>query len=140
MAVEVWMVVPNTDEGYQVSSLGRVRSMARYRRGKGGHPTYVRERILRPSLAGAGYQRVVLTLRRRAYVHRLVAIAFVPNPEAKPEVNHKDGIKRNNIAANLEWVSHTENGRHASKMGLLATGERHGRCASRRARRVGICR
>jgi len=52
-------------------------------------------------------------------VHRLVALAFVPNPDALPEVNHKDGDKANNAAENLEWATHLDNLLHASRTGLL---------------------
>lgn len=56
----------------------------------------------------------------RRYVHRLVADAFVPNPNNKPEVNHIDSNPNNNTAQNLEWVTHTENMRHAYKCGNAA--------------------
>ncbi len=87
---------------YEVSNLGRVMS---YRVSKLG-------RIRRRSVGSDGYCRVVLTgcgPHSTQYLHRLVALAHVPNPHNLPDVNHIDHNKANNAAVNLEWVTHAEN-------------------------------
>ena len=127
MAVEVWMPIKGREREYEISSLGRVRSLARFRAGKNGSLIRVNERILKQSFMGSGYPSVSLGSHRTAFVHRLVAFAFVENHCDFDEVNHKDGDNRNNSAENLEWVSRTGNMQPASRMGLLATGSRHGR-------------
>lgn len=128
MALEVWLPVAGYEGHYEVSSFGRVRSIARTRKGKGGSPVAVRERILSThGLMGSGYPAVSLSAKRSVYVHRLVAAAFIPNPDMRKAINHIDGDKKNPAADNLEWTTHRDNARHASRLGLLATGERHGR-------------
>jgi hypothetical protein len=72
------------------------------------------ERILNPGANGVGYLRVHLPGSRDQLVHRLVAIAFIDNPDAKKFVDHKDGNCTNNHVDNLRWASHSENARNSS--------------------------
>lgn len=85
---------------------------------------------MRPILKGRGYHQIDLYKNRivkQIGIHRLVAQAFIPNPNNKPQVNHKDGIKINNHVSNLEWVSASENIQHAILNNLRDTpkGENH---------------
>lgn len=80
-------------------------------------------RKVKPQPNGKGYLRVSIAGKLQ-FVHRLVAEQYVPNPENKPQVNHKDGNKLNNSAENLEWVTNMENRKHAVKNLLHLTGER----------------
>jgi hypothetical protein len=108
MQEEVWKDVPGYEGMYQASSFGRVRSP--YQRGKGIY-------TLKPVMSSSGYFTVNIK-GKMPTVHRLVAKAFIPNPEVKRCVNHKDGIKTNNNLDNLEWVTHKENLHHAIGLGL----------------------
>ena len=77
-----------------------------------------------PSQNYKGYLIVNLCSNGKSHlrrVHRLVAVTFIPNPDNKPDVNHKDGNKQNNRVDNLEWVTNSENHWHASREGLLHT-------------------
>lgn len=88
------------------------------RKGKGGH----NGKFLKTWLIGHGYEMVMLYRKtqkpQKFLVHRLVAVAFIPNPENAPEVNHRDGNARNNIPENLEWCTSKQNKAHAWKKGL----------------------
>lgn len=106
---------------YEVSSLGRVRRATDGRRTHAG-------RLMRPVVAGPGYLMVGPTVNGRNvqfYVHDLVSEAFLGERPPGATVNHIDGVKTNNRASNLEYVTHAENMAHASRMGLMARGESH---------------
>lgn len=97
---EIWKAVDGYEGLYEVSNTGKVRSLYRYKR------------TLKPIISNSGYERVDLfknKTRKQFSVHRLVACAFVNNPDNKPFVNHKDENKTNNHSNNLEWVTPEEN-------------------------------
>jgi len=109
---ENWKDIKDFEGYYQVSNLGRVKSLRR-KRITGG---YLKERILKFNLQTVGYYTVtlykngVISQRR---VHRLVTEAFILNVFNKPCVNHKSGIKIDNEVENLEWCTYSENEKHA---------------------------
>lgn len=110
---EIWVDVIDHEGRYKVSNLGRVSSF-RFE----GH-------ILKPLRLRDNYLAIVLQhangTKKHRMIHRLVAQHFIPNPDNKPQVNHKDGNIHNNHADNLEWVTPKENIHHSIRLGLQKT-------------------
>lgn len=114
---EIWRDVAGFEEYYQVSNLGRIKRNERF-------DTYIRtdtgkectrifpEKIMKQSTSHDGYKQIEFRTKenhRYANVHRVVAEAFIPNPDKKPQINHIDGVRDNNKVENLEWCTCREN-------------------------------
>ena len=107
---EIWKDIEGYEGLYQVSNLGRVKFLERRVSSGNSASRVIREHIVTPSLK-RGYHRIRLCKegsKRFFFVHRLVADAFIPNIENKPTINHKDGIRNNNVVSNLEWATFHE--------------------------------
>lgn len=116
---EQWRFIPGLNLRYSISSFGRVYS-------------YCRGTVIRQSIDKGGYRHVRVSdafgNKKSLTVHRLVALAFIPNPDNKPQVNHIDTKKCNNCVDNLEWATGAENMKHAALCGVRRdlTGVRYG--------------
>ena len=120
---EKWKDIQNYVGYYQVSDRGRIRSVGRFVENKNnGVVRYFKGRILKHSLNRYGYPVVNLSknnITKKFLVHRLLGKEFLPTFKEGLQVNHKDGVKTNNVLENLEMVSNIDNIRHAHKTGLV---------------------
>lgn len=120
--MEIWLPIEGFEDSYEISNTGKIRSLAT-KKGMWG-------KELKLLITNNGYYRVSLRKNNLPFfnlVHRLVAKHFIPNSENKLEVNHKNGIKIDNRAENLEWNTRQENRSHAINNKLIRFGENHGR-------------
>ena len=112
---EIWKDITGYEGYYQISNKGRIKSLERRVNDNGG-VVLLNSKILKPVINEKGYLRIGLNKDgKRIYkrVSRLVAEMFISNPENKPQVNHKNGIKTDNNVSNLEWVSISDNVKHS---------------------------
>lgn len=117
----MWKIIDGTNGKIEISDEGQVRSNLTKK-----------HKILKAQSNSKGYLRVRVTIdgaKKTIHVHREVAKAFIPNPGALPQINHKDGNKANNTVSNLEWCTNKQNARHAMENGLwgnvLAAAKKH---------------
>ena len=123
MVEEIYKPIVGYESSYEVSNYGNVRSLDRVTDGidKWDRDFRIRGKQIKPWVAGTKYPTVELSINSKGksyLVHRLLAIAHIPNPDNLPYVNHIDGNKLNNHISNLEWCTAGENIEHAFRTGL----------------------
>ena len=113
--MEQWKDIQGYENLYQISNTGRVKSLPRY----DDYGRFYPEKILKPEKLRKGYLRVKLGSRKDSFekimVHRLVAMAFIPNPDNLPQINHKNEDKSDNRVENLEWCDNSYNHNYGTR-------------------------
>jgi len=108
---EIWKTISGIDKNFEVSNFGRLRNLKKIDNNNKGIIEY--KSFIQYKLASV---KLESGLHKSMLIHRLVAIAFIPNPDNKRNVNHKNGIKTDNRVDNLEWVTYSENEIHSYRV------------------------
>lgn len=120
--MEIYKDIKGYEGRFQVSNYGNVKAVKRIINNKYNVNRVIEDIVLKPSICNGGYYFVSLTdsngIKKRIRIHRLVADNFLSNIDSKIDVNHIDGNKKNNHVSNLEWITRSENIKHAYKNNL----------------------
>lgn len=115
---EIWKDIPGYEGIYQISNLARVKRNTRFSKIRGGESKIISERILKIAKPKSGYFQLALSLNGKLtpyYLHRILAQAFIPNPNEYPIINHINGIRDDCRIENLEWCTYSYNTRDEMK-------------------------
>jgi hypothetical protein len=126
---EIWKDIIGFENSYQINNNGIIKSKIS-QKGEFLHPFTNKTGYMIANLWRVNEKRTPML------ISRLVAIHFIPNPENKPCINHKDGNKQNNNVNNLEWVTHHENTLHAHR--ILKIAQKRSPCSDERKRKIGL--
>lgn len=113
---EIWKDIPEFEGYYQISTFGRCQSLGRTITQKNGIVKYINGKVKSAISHNSGYLQYSISkdgIVKKFLAHRLVALAFIPNPDNKETVNHKNGDKEDNNKSNLEWSDYSENNSHS---------------------------
>jgi len=130
MSKEIWLPTKYFSHRYEVSNIGRVRSLDAFVNHKSGGKSFKKGIVLKQFKTPKGYMAVTLacdSVQKTMLVHRVVAESFIDNPYNKPQINHINCIKNDNRVENLEWCTNQENLIHKMENGLCncVRGESH---------------
>lgn len=129
---EIWQPIENWEGLYQISNMGRIRSLDRMVKSRGNSYRLQKGKVLKTGTSKDGYLQVTLSQSNKckhAFIHRLVAQAFIPNPYHYPEVNHKDENKSNNCVSNLEWCNRKYNVNYGTCLKRTFKATLNGKCS-----------